>query len=189
MGQWCRRRGCRGCKRTPKSFDLSTIREKSTKRFAKYLKFWANYLQIWIKMALNVVSFLKIGAQRGKNHMKTPFWRSSQNDLCRRKYSHRVALKLWASLGKFGQKSFAPPKICLLLHLCYGYIWNWIRAYLQKKTHTYKPISWPVAQTSMVKIICDVKSRNSSVFNLKEPPQKAKNNNLVPFSFWEWCAG
>jgi len=24
----------------------------------------------------------------------------------------------WASLGKFGQKSFAPPKNCLLLHLC-----------------------------------------------------------------------
>ena len=24
----------------------------------------------------------------------------------------------WASLGKFGRKSFAPPKMCLLLHLC-----------------------------------------------------------------------
>jgi len=24
----------------------------------------------------------------------------------------------WASLGEFGQKSFATPKICLVLHLC-----------------------------------------------------------------------
>jgi len=56
---WCRRRGCRGCKRTPKSFDLVKIRAKSLKTFTNSR----------------------------------------------------------ASLGEFGQKSFATPKICLLLHL------------------------------------------------------------------------
>jgi len=64
--QWCRR--C-GCKRTPKSFDLSKIRAKSLKirakslkiwaksmlKFPKYLKIWANYLKIRAKMAPNVV--------------------------------------------------------------------------------------------------------------------------------------
>jgi len=30
----------------------------------------------------------------------------------------KVARTFRASLGKFGQKSFASPKICLLLHLC-----------------------------------------------------------------------
>jgi len=34
------------------------------------------------------------------------FWRSVSLEFFR------------ASLGKFGQKSFAPPKMCLLLHLC-----------------------------------------------------------------------
>jgi len=48
--QWCRGRGCRGCKRTNKSFDLVKLREKSrevcaksVKTFAKSLKIWANF--------------------------------------------------------------------------------------------------------------------------------------------------
>jgi len=39
--QWCWRWGCRGCKCTPKSFDL--------------LKIWAKALKIGVKMASNVV--------------------------------------------------------------------------------------------------------------------------------------
>ena len=31
----------------------------------------------------------------------------------------RCTTTFWASLGKFGQKSFVSPKICLLLHLCF----------------------------------------------------------------------
>jgi len=38
--QWCRRRGCRRFKLTPRSFDLLKIR-------AKFLKLWANSLKIW----------------------------------------------------------------------------------------------------------------------------------------------
>ena len=30
---------------------------------------------------------------------------------------NRRTKAIWSSLGKFGKKSFAPPKICLLLHL------------------------------------------------------------------------
>jgi len=33
--QWCKRRRCRGCKRTPKIFGLSQIREKSLKILQK----------------------------------------------------------------------------------------------------------------------------------------------------------
>jgi len=40
------------------------------------------------------------------------------HDLCGRKFVGKIAQKTFrASLGKFGQKSFAVPKICLLLHL------------------------------------------------------------------------
>jgi len=46
---------CRGCKRTPRSFDLSKIRVKFLKIWAKSLKFQAKYLKIWAKMAPNAV--------------------------------------------------------------------------------------------------------------------------------------
>jgi len=61
MKQWCRRRGCSGCNRTPKRFDIVKIQAKSgeiwaksVKIFAKSLKIWANSLKIREKMALNV---------------------------------------------------------------------------------------------------------------------------------------
>jgi len=44
--QWCRRRVCRRCKRTPKSFDLLKIREKSLKIWAKSLKIQTKSLSI-----------------------------------------------------------------------------------------------------------------------------------------------
>jgi len=37
LRQWCRRRGCRGCKRIPRSFDFLKIREKSLKIWTKSL--------------------------------------------------------------------------------------------------------------------------------------------------------
>jgi len=40
--QWCRRWGCRGCKRIPKSFDLLKIQ-------AKFLEIWEKSLKIWEK--------------------------------------------------------------------------------------------------------------------------------------------
>jgi len=40
---WCRRRGYRGCKRTPKSFDFVKIRAKFFKILAKSVKFWAKW--------------------------------------------------------------------------------------------------------------------------------------------------
>jgi len=41
------------------------------------------------------------------------------HDLCGRKFVGKSCRKMFrASLRKFGQKSFAPPKICLLLRLC-----------------------------------------------------------------------
>ena len=76
VAQWSRRRECRGCKRTRKSFDLVKIRAKflkiltksveiwvkSVKTFAKSLKIWANSLKIQAKMAPNLL-WLKNGAQ------------------------------------------------------------------------------------------------------------------------------
>jgi len=48
-----------------------------------------------------------------ENKVKTIFWRPH------RKTVGKICMTtFWASLGKFEQKSFAPPKIRLLLHLC-----------------------------------------------------------------------
>jgi len=133
LKHWCRRRGYTGCKRTPKSFGLFKIREKSLKirekswtilensrkiwaksmkMLAKYLKFWENYLKVRLEMPLNVVWFWCSGAQRGKNHMKTFFWRLyPKNNLCGRKFSHKDLPKRFS--GKFGEnraKIFLTPK-------------------------------------------------------------------------------
>jgi len=58
--QWCRRRGCRWCKRTPKSFDLVETRLKSLKIRAKSVKTFANSLQLRAKMAPNVCDLKEI---------------------------------------------------------------------------------------------------------------------------------
>jgi len=63
--QWCRRRGWKRSPETPKSFDL--------------VKIWRKPLEIWAKMAPNVVWFEKNGTQRLQNHMKTFFWKPSHS--------------------------------------------------------------------------------------------------------------
>jgi len=102
--QWCRRLGCRGCKRTPKSFDLLKIQAKSLKIWAKSLKIWAKSLKIWAKTAPDVCRKTSEDHFLGGHTKKT--------------VSKSCTTIFWASLGKFGQKSFASPKLCLLLHVC-----------------------------------------------------------------------
>jgi len=94
--QLCRRQWCRECKSTTKSFDL--------------LKIWAISLKILEKMAPNVcrIAFL------GDHINKIASW-----SLWEKKFLGKSRTKtFWTSLEKIGQKSFAPPKICLFLHLC-----------------------------------------------------------------------
>jgi len=73
--------------------------------FGEVREIWAILREIWVKMALEVLWFER-NAPKIKLKavdfcfLEVIFWSFS-----------------WASLGKFGQKSFAPPKICLLLHL------------------------------------------------------------------------
>jgi len=55
-----------------------------------------------------------------------PFWRSSQRKACLRKWTQKKFPKIFpSSLGKFGQRYFAPSKICLLLHLSYTMYISW----------------------------------------------------------------
>jgi len=61
---WCRRRGCRGCKRTPKSFDLLKIWAKSLKIWAKSLKIWAKPDKIPKYLGKIFENLSKNGAQR-----------------------------------------------------------------------------------------------------------------------------
>jgi len=78
---------------------------KSWKIFAKSLKISG---QKW-----HPTWFEKNGAQRLQNHMKTFFFLDviPKERLLGKMFSKTVVPKfVWASLGKFGQKSFAPLK-------------------------------------------------------------------------------
>jgi len=121
-GQLCRRRGCRACKRTHKSFDLLKMQTKSLKiwaksvkiwakfmkMFAKYLKFWGNYVKSRKKLAPNVVWIWKIDAQRRENHMKTFFSEVIPKMMNYMNYSHKKLPESFS--GKFGEILFSTPK-------------------------------------------------------------------------------
>jgi len=136
MIQWCRLRGCRGCQLTPKSFALLRIWANSLKIRAKSLKIWALSLKIWAKSLKIWAKSLKIRAKMAPNvvwlqKMAPNVCRKTQDDLlgevtpkkglhdlCGKIFGRKSRTKSFQKhLGKFGQKSFAPPKICLLLHL------------------------------------------------------------------------
>jgi len=75
-------------------------------------------------MAPNVACLHKLAPKVCIKTLEDLFWRSHQKRssyLCGRKFVNKsYTKKLSASLGKFGQKFFTPPKTCLLLHLCKG---------------------------------------------------------------------
>ena len=125
--QWCMRRGCRGCNRTPKCIDLVKIWAKSLKIQAKSMEIWAmwkssrnpwksvqtpkKYAQKWrptcfdlIKMAPNVLWFEKMWPKIT--------WTS-----------HKWPKNFSGNFGEIRAKIFRTPKICLLLHL-WQYVWR-----------------------------------------------------------------
>ena len=80
-------------------------------------------LKIRAKMALNFVRLQKMGPTFAEKYVKTIVSRATPKKglyvLCGRKFIGKTRTKTFrASLGKVGQKSFASPKISLLLHLC-----------------------------------------------------------------------
>jgi len=98
LQQWCRRRGC---KRTPKSFDL-------VKTFAKTLKISANSLKIranWRPRAL-------IRKNSAQNHMKTFVFRGHPKyGLHEKIFVHEVAQDFSGKFGEVRAKLLiAPPK-------------------------------------------------------------------------------
>jgi len=99
---WCRKRGCKRCNRTPRSFELVKIRAKSTKIRAKCEEIWEKYVQTSAKL-LYVCLFCKNGTQNESEDVFVG--------------GHFLSKFFRASLRKFGQKFFATPKICVLLHL------------------------------------------------------------------------
>ena len=137
LSQWCWRRGCRGCKRTSKSFYLLKIRAKCLKIWNKSLKIWAKFVkiqekclkagQIPCKSYQNCAQRCltsKNGAQRLQRNTRRRFLRTWHQKevfykVCGRKFAGKSHTKTFrVSLGKFGQKSFTLPKICLL-HVYY----------------------------------------------------------------------
>jgi len=110
LTHWCRRRGCRWYKCTPKSFDLVKIRTKSLKirtkslkTFTNSLKIWANYLEKWAKMAPNMLSIWK--KTRPKWHEELFLG------------GHFFGI-FSSKFGRIRPKTCASQKICPLLNLC-----------------------------------------------------------------------
>jgi len=117
--QWCRKRWCRGTS-APQKFWFGENRAKSLKIRAKSMEIWAKYLktfamsgQKWRRtwfdlkhMAPNVCRIIWRPFYGG--HPNTSAWEN-----VRTKSGPKV---FQAIVGKSGQKSFAPLKICLLLH-------------------------------------------------------------------------
>jgi len=67
-------------------------------------------MQKWRPMLINFKQWRPTFAEK---QVKAIFWRSDQNTV-----GKICPTTFWASLGKFGQKSFVPQKMFLLLHLC-----------------------------------------------------------------------
>jgi len=82
-------------------------------------KIWAKSVKILrVKIAPNVVWFEIMESNVYRITCRPFFWRSSQMKVFMIFVGKNVRTKsFWAILGKFGKKSLAPPKTCLLLHL------------------------------------------------------------------------
>ena len=75
---WCSRRGCRGWKRIPKTFDLVKIRAKSIKLRAKSVEIWQKCVKTFAK-ALYVLALISQNLQKWPPKIKVPpffSWRS-----------------------------------------------------------------------------------------------------------------
>jgi len=120
--------GVRGVQAPTKSFDLLIIRAKSLKIWAKSLKIWEKSLKIRTK-SLNILAKSLTSAQKcrrtlfyfekwrprlAEKQVKTIFVGHTTKTV-----GKSFTITFSASLVLFGQKSFAPPKICFLLHLCH----------------------------------------------------------------------
>jgi len=100
--QWCRRRGCRGYKRTPKCVDLLKIWEKFLKIWAKPLKNSVKSLKIRAKMAPDVAWLQKMAPNICRKAQLRPlFSRSHQKQV----FIFFVGENLWATGAQklFGQ--------------------------------------------------------------------------------------
>jgi len=98
MVQWCRRRGRRECKRTPKGFDLSKILAKSGK---KTWKFGQNPWK----------SGLKRRQTFAYKHKNTFFWRSYHKwSLWGKLFRQKSHKKFCGKFGEIRAKIFCTPK-------------------------------------------------------------------------------
>jgi len=108
---WCRRRGCT---RTPRSFDLSKIRENLGKICENLRKILVNLgisLKIQAKMAPSVRRIT------WKWHLEVIPKKSLHNPWGR-KYPHKkLPENFSAKFREIRAKSILPPKMCLLLHI------------------------------------------------------------------------
>jgi len=97
--QWSWRRGCKDCKRTPKSFDL--------------LKIWTKAQRIRVKIAPNVVWLKKMAPKVCIKKTWRPFFggctkKRSSRSLWDKICSQKLHKKFSGKFGEIRAKSFAP---------------------------------------------------------------------------------
>jgi len=126
--QWCRRRGCRGCKRTPKSLDLLKIRAKSLKMLAIILKIFGKFPENLSKipkylgkirenrdiMAPNIVWLQKTGSQGLQKNTWRPFWETHHKNGGQKFHDNFLGkfAKIWAKMLCTPKNLLAPTSIC-----------------------------------------------------------------------------
>ena len=122
-----------GWNRTPKTFGLVKIRAKCVKAFAKSLHvlwFHKNCTQsqsagLFHVSCFSLVLFDKLGEIWAKMVLEVPWIekiRSTWNEMQSFFWGNFLWSFFRASLGKFGQNFFAPPKF--VCSYTYGYIWK-----------------------------------------------------------------
>jgi len=126
--QWCRRGGVQGVQAHPQKFwfvqNLGKIPETFGKISENLGKIPENPNKIPKYLGKIPENLGKNGTQRcltsknGDQSLQKSRWRPFFGGHSTKMVGKSCTTTFWASLGKFGQKSFAPPKICLLLHLC-----------------------------------------------------------------------
>jgi len=123
--QWCRRRGC---KCTPKSYDLLKIRAKSLKMLTKILKILTKslkirtkslnilekFLKIWAKWRPTLFDFKKWRPRFAEKQVKTIFGGSHHKNGRQKLHDNFFVkfAKLWAKILCTPKNLLAPTPMC-----------------------------------------------------------------------------
>ena len=121
--QWCRRRAW--VHRVQAHREMFWFGENPGKCLENQGKIYGNLCKICENLREIPEYFEKNGPQRVQNHIKTFLEVIPKDDLFEKMNTEKIPQIFPSSLGKLGQRYFAPTKIRLLLHLSYTMYISW----------------------------------------------------------------